>query len=133
VSAPERATTAPATVAVETVQVLAVEASPVAPWSLWISLDEYDLNPRYAALPEPWATAVHEVIVGVDATQCWECATPVGFLLDDDPPGGVYWRELWLARDADAAARGHTPVARLCAACAPGVPDKPAPRPAVGG
>ena len=80
-----------------------------------------------AALPEPFAARLAEILDAVDCYGgCWNCGDAVGWCLheDDDNPNnsGVRWHIVYLVRECDE------PVSAVCEACSPVAPSEPYPR-----
>lgn len=83
------------------------------------------LNAHLVDLPRDFLSTLDDLHRDIDATRCWRCGDPVGFVLRTETPVGTCdWVPLALARAATLT-DGATPIAVLCDPCAPFVPQTP--------
>jgi hypothetical protein len=90
--------------------------------------DEFEPRGEWAELPEPFASALAELVEKEPGTgRCWQCAAPIGYV--DAYHEDTYGREIetieWRFVGLLHAPAMSDPVNPLCEDCTPLVEDKP--------
>lgn len=94
-------------------ELVGIETPPLDAWHDAHEVHEFIIN-YYRGLPEPWTTALAEVVTAHNRCRCWDCGEIIGYHLDARDVR--QWRPVFLVRYR----RG--PVAWLCEDCTPQLP-----------